>query len=114
MGDVFEDLESAIMPNIRDFWRPTGEAFFGRLKLDWLVSILKDDLGMPDEAVNLAGGRKAAAVEFMERLFAEPYATLTEDHFAVVATWAPEGMQAHGTAADQDTAEESEQAIAAE
>ncbi|WP_299749557.1 ParB/RepB/Spo0J family partition protein [uncultured Tateyamaria sp.] len=113
-GDVFKDLEAAIMPNIRDFWRPTGEAFFGRLKLDWLVSILKDDLGMSDEAVNLAGGRKAAAVEFMERLFAEPYATLTEDQFAAVAAWAPEGMQAHGSAADQNTAEEPEQAIAAE
>lgn len=115
IGDVFGDLESAIMPNVRDFWRPTGEAFFGRLKLDWLVSILKDDLGMPDEAVNLAGGRKAAAVDFMDRLFAEPYATLTDDQYAAVTSWAPEGMQAAGAiAADDDDIEEPEQAIAAE
>lgn len=113
IGDVFGDLEAAIMPNVRDYWRPTGEAFFKRLKLDWLVSILKDDLGMPDEAVNLAGGRKAAAVDFMDKLFAEPYATLTDDQYAAVASWAPEGMQAEGAMADDD-AEEPEQAIAAE
>ncbi len=112
MGDLFTELEGSIMPNVRDYWRPTGEAFFGRVKLDWLIKILNDDLGMPDEAINLAGGRKAAAVEFIERLFAEPYATLTEDQLAAVAAWAPVGMQTYQQPdpATDDTAE----AIAAE
>lgn len=94
--DLVALLEPEIMPNTRDHWRPTGAAFFGRIKKDGLISILKDDLGMADEAANLAAGKKNNVVEFLDRLFAEPFATLTEAQLHAVEVWAPEGMQTDG------------------
>lgn len=101
--DLFGQLEPVIMPNVRDYWQPTGGAFFGRLKKDVLVNIVKTDLGMPDEAMNLAGGKKSDATDFLDRLFAEPFATLSDAQRVAVAVWAPEGMQSVGGPSVENT-----------
>ncbi|MDO5759385.1 MAG: chromosome partitioning protein ParB, partial [Rhodobacterales bacterium] len=43
-----------IVPDLRALWRPTGEAFFGRLKKSVLLGILARDLHQPEEAARLA------------------------------------------------------------
>ena len=80
------------VPELRAAWRPTGEAFFARLTKGALLGILARDLRQPEEAARLAGERKGAVVEHLERLFAEPFATLTPEQREAVETWCPPGM----------------------
>lgn len=80
------------VPDLRADWRPTGEAFFSRLTKGPLLGLLAHDLCQPEEAAHLAGERKGAVVEHLERLFAEPFATLTFEQREAVETWVPPGM----------------------
>ncbi len=82
-----------IVPDMRVVWRPTGEAFFGRLKKSVLLGILARDLHQPEEAARLASEKKTAIVDFLERLFAAPFATLTPEQRDAVETWCPPGME---------------------
>lgn len=84
-------IEAEVMPNIRDFWKP-NEAFFLRLKKAQLLRIITD-LGLTQEAVNLASCTKKEVVEFLGQLFTAPFATLTSDQRDAVDTWCPPGMQ---------------------
>lgn len=85
-------IEAEIMPDIRAHWTPNA-AFFDRLKKAWLLGILNKDLGLAQEAVSLAGESKKKIVAFMDKLFAEPFATLTDEQRAAVAAWCPPNMQ---------------------
>ena len=80
------------VPDLRAAWRPTGEAFFARLTKGALLGLLARDLRQPEEAARLAGERKGAVVEHLERLFAAPFATLTPEQREAVETWCPPGM----------------------
>ena len=80
------------VPELRAAWRPTGEAFFARLTKGALLGLLARDLRQPEEAARLAGERKGAVVEHLERLFTEPFATLTPEQREAVETWVPPGM----------------------
>ena len=71
---------------------PRGEAFFARLTKGAALGLLARDLHQPEEAARLAGERKGAVVEHLERLFAEPFATLSPAQREAVETWVPPGM----------------------
>ena len=85
-------IEAEIMPDIRVFWRPNA-AFFGRLKKAQLLRVLSEDLGLAQEALSLSGSKKNDVVDFLDQLFAEPFATLTPEQRAAVDAWCPPGMQ---------------------
>ena len=82
-----------IVPDMRAVWRPTGEAFFSRLKKSVLLGLLAGDLALPEEAARLASEKKTAIVDYFERLFAAPFATLTPQQREAVETWCPPGME---------------------
>ena len=82
-----------LVPDLRAAWRPTGAAFFGRLKKSVLLGILARDLRQPEEAARLASEKKTAIVDFLERLFAAPFATLTSEQREAVEAWCPPGME---------------------
>jgi len=84
-------IEAEVMPNIRDYWRPNA-ALFLRLKKVQLLKII-GDLGLTQEALNLASSTKKDIVEFLDQLFTEPFATLTSAQRAAVDAWCPPHMQ---------------------
>ncbi|KGL00260.1 ParB/RepB/Spo0J family partition protein [Thalassobacter sp. 16PALIMAR09] len=93
-------FEIEIMPDIRAYWTPNA-ALFNRFKKAWLLKILGEDLGLAQEAVTLASSSKKEIVAFCDKLFAEPFATLTDAQRAAVATWCPPMMQTAGVACDE-------------
>jgi ParB family chromosome partitioning protein len=114
---IREAVEREAMPNVRDIWTP-DEAFLNRLTKPDLVQVLRD-VDMAAEASVYAEGRKSNLVTYMDKLFAEPFATLTDTQRAAVTSWAPD-LMAH-TAIEEEVAEvdepsepEGELAIAAE
>ncbi|MCB1355541.1 MAG: chromosome partitioning protein ParB, partial [Maritimibacter sp.] len=88
-------FEVEIMPDIRAHWTPNA-ALFNRFKKAWLLKILGEELGLAQEAVTLASSTKKQVVEFCDKLFAEPFATLTDAQRAAVAAWCPPMMQTSG------------------
>ena len=88
-------FEIEVMPDIRAHWTPNA-ALWGRFKKAWLLKILGEELGLAQEAVTLASSSKKEIVAFCDKLFAEPFATLTEAQRAAVAAWCPPMMQTAG------------------
>lgn len=93
---LMHDFEVEIMPDVRAHWTPNA-ALFNRFKKAWLLKILGEELGLAQEAVTLASSTKRQVVEFCDKLFAEPFATLTDAQRAAVAAWCPPMMQTSGT-----------------
>jgi len=89
---LMHDLEIEVMPDIRAHWTPNA-ALFNRFKKAWLLKILGEKLGLAQEAVSLASMSKKEIVAFCDKLFAEPFATLTEAQQRAVAAWCPPMMQ---------------------
>ena len=81
-----------VVPDMRAVWRPTGEAFFGRIRKAQLLHLLAVDLGQPEEAARMATAKKTEIVEYLERLFAAPFATLTPEQREAALTWCPPEM----------------------
>ena len=81
-----------VVPDMRAVWRPTGEAFFGRIRKAQLLHLLSVDLKQPEEAARMAAAKKSDIVDFLDRLFAAPFATLTPEQREAVETWCPPGM----------------------
>ena len=96
---LMHDFEIEVMPDIRAHWTPNA-ALFNRFKKSWLLRILSDDLGLTQEAITLASSSKEEIVSFCDKLFAEPFATLTDAQRAAVATWCPPMMQTNGVDVD--------------
>ena len=92
---LMHDFEIEVMPDIRTHWMPNA-ALFNRFKKAWLLNILSEELGLAQEAVTLASSSKKEIVAFCDKLFAEPFATLTEAQHAAVAAWCPPMMQTTG------------------
>ncbi|MBM9595093.1 ParB/RepB/Spo0J family partition protein [Roseitranquillus sediminis] len=101
--ELLAHVAAELVPDIRAVWRPTGEAFFGRLKKSVLLNILATDLRQPEEAARLATAKKAEVVDYLDRLFAAPFATLTPEQREAVERWCPPGMSL--TSAKEDAAE---------
>jgi ParB family chromosome partitioning protein len=97
---LMHEFEIEIMPDIRAHWTPNA-ALFNRFKKAWLLKILGEDLGLAQEAVTLASSSKKEIVAFCDKLFAEPFATLTDAQRAAVAAWCPPMMQTNGVAVDE-------------
>ncbi|GAA6189886.1 ParB/RepB/Spo0J family partition protein [Litorivita sp. NS0012-18] len=97
---LMHDFEIEIMPDIRAHWAPNA-ALFNRFKKAWLLKIVGEDLGLAQEAVTLASSSKKEIVAFCDKLFAEPFATLTDAQRAAVAAWCPPMMQTAGVACDE-------------
>jgi len=97
---LMHEFEIEIMPDIRAHWTPNA-ALFNRFKKAWLLKILGEDLGLAQEAVTLASSSKKEIVAFCDKLFAEPFATLTDAQRAAVAAWCPPMMQTAGVASDE-------------
>jgi len=97
---LMHDFESEIMPDIRVHWTPNA-ALFNRFKKAWLLKILGEELGLAQEAVTLASSSKKEIVAFCDKLFAEPFATLTDAQRAAVAAWCPPMMQTAGVVCDE-------------
>ena len=93
---LMHDFEIEVMPDIRAHWTPNA-ALFNRFKKAWLLKILGEELGLAQEAVTLASSTKKEVVAFCDKLFADPFATLTEAQRAAVAAWCPPMMQTSGT-----------------
>ncbi|MGB2202592.1 MAG: ParB/RepB/Spo0J family partition protein [Pseudooceanicola atlanticus] len=109
---LMHDFEVEIMPDIRAHWTPNA-ALFNRFKKAWLLKILGEELGLAQEAVTLASSTKKQVVEFCDKLFAEPFATLTEAQRAAVAAWCPPMMQTAGVEPVEKSEDETEVAEAA-
>ena len=95
IDSLMHDFEIEVMPNIRDHWTPNA-ALFNRFKKAWLLKILNEELGLTQEALTLASSSKKDIVAFCDKLFAEPFATLTDAQRDAVATWCPPMMQTTG------------------
>ena len=106
------DFEVEIMPDIRAHWTPNA-ALFNRFKKAWLLKILGEELGLAQEAVTLASSTKKQVVEFCDKLFAEPFATLKDAQRAAVAAWCPPMMQTAGVETAEKPEDETEVAEAA-
>jgi ParB family chromosome partitioning protein len=109
---LMHDFEVEVMPDIRAHWTPNA-ALFNRFKKAWLLRILGDELGLAQEAVTLASSTKKEVVAFCNKLFAEPFATLTEAQRAAVAAWCPPMMQTAGVEPAEMPEDETEVAEAA-
>jgi ParB family chromosome partitioning protein len=81
-----------VVPDLRAAWRPTGEAFFGRIRKAQLLHLLATDFQQPEEAARLATAKKVDIVDYLDRLFAAPFATLSPEQRKAVETWCPPGM----------------------
>jgi ParB family chromosome partitioning protein len=103
------DFEIEVMPDIRAHWRPNA-ALFNRFKKAWLLKILGEEQGLAQEAVTLASSTKKEVVSFCDKLFAEPFATLTEAQRAAVAARCPPMMQTSGAEPSEGKTEDSEAA----
>ena len=106
---LMHDFEIEVMPDVRAHWTPNA-ALFNRFKKAWLLKILGEELGLAQEAVTLASMSKKEIVAFCDKLFAEPFATLTEAQHAAVAAWCPPMMQTTGGVSLVVDAEETAQA----
>lgn len=96
LGDheaLLTHIAGQAVPDMRAAWRPTGEAFFGRIKKAQLLDLLAGELKQPEEAARLATAKKVDVVDYLERLFAAPFATLTPEQREAVETWCPPGME---------------------
>jgi len=102
---LMHDFEIEVMPDVRAHWTPNA-ALFNRFKKAWLLKILGEELGLAQEAVTLASMSKKEIVAFCDKLFAEPFATLTEAQHAAVAAWCPPMMQTTGGVSSLVDAEE--------
>ncbi len=94
---VRETVEREALPNIRDVWAP-DEAFLNRLTKSDLLQILSE-VGLNSEASVYADGKKSKLVDYTSKLFAEPFATLTDTQREAVISWAPD-LMAHAPIED--------------
>ena len=89
---LMRHVASEVVPDLRAVWRPTGEAFFVRLKKSALLALLAGPLRQPEEAARLASATKREVADHLDRLFAAPFATLTPEQRGAVEAWCPPGM----------------------
>ncbi|MCG8356768.1 MAG: hypothetical protein MI920_14455 [Kiloniellales bacterium] len=79
--------------DIRDYWKPTGENFFARIKKDQLVEFLKETVG-GDLAAKLSKDFKAKKSELVDLCDGLIHETTPVDnkHRQALDGWAPEDM----------------------
>ena len=83
-------VEVEVLPNLRDVWTP-DEVFLKRLTKPDLLEILRD-MDLRSEAQAYHSEKKSSLVAYMVKLFAEPFATLTDKQRSAVTGWCPAVM----------------------
>ena len=96
-----EAVAAEVIADIRTVWRPTVDNYWSRVTRDHMLALLKA-FGLVAEAEEHRTVKKATLAKYMESLFAQPFATLTEEQRIVVETWTPPGMGTQGDMAFED------------
>ena len=84
-------LAAEAVPDPRAVWRPTAANYWSRVSRAHMLGLLKR-LRLEAEAEDQASARKSTLADFMEKLFAAPFATLSPAQRAAVEAWAPAVM----------------------
>ena len=95
--------------NIRDYWKPTGESFFARIKKDQLIAFLKETVG-GDVAAKLSNDFKAKKSELVDLCDGLIHDTTPVDtkHRDALDDWAPAGMAFAAPEPDDDNVDDDE------
>lgn len=88
-GALAEAVLEAAAADIRAHWRPTSANYWSRVPKAHMLGVLAG-FGMAGEAEECAAMKKAALADYMESLFAAPFATLRPEQLAAIAAWTPE------------------------
>jgi len=90
--EPFMDAVAAeAVPDIRAVWRPTAANYWSRVSRGHMLALL-NSFGLVAEAEEQRNVKKATLAAYMETLFAQPFATLTEEQREAVESWTPPGM----------------------
>ena len=84
-------VEVEVLPDLRAVWTP-DEGFLKRLTKPDLLAILREIVDLRSEAQAYQSAKKSSLVSYMVKLFAEPFATLTDTQRAAVTNWCPAAM----------------------
>ena len=90
-----EAVAAEAIENIRTLWKPTAANYWSRVTRDHMLALLKA-FGLDAEADEHRNVKKATLAAYMESLFAQPFATLTDEQRIAVETWTPPGMGTQG------------------
>ena len=102
---VREAVEIEVLPDLRAVWTP-DEVFLKRVTKADLLSILRE-MDLRSEAQAYQSAKKSNLVTYMVKLFAEPFATLTDSQRQAVTGWCPAVMsRAVEEDVPEDTADE--------
>ena len=96
-----QTLAAEALPDIRTAWRPTAANYWSRVTKAHMLDVLRS-FGMEAEAREQASARKTTIADYMEKLFARPFATLAPEQHAAIAAWAPEGMATSDALPDEE------------
>ena len=83
-------VEVEVLPDLRAVWTP-DEGFLKRLTKPDLLAILRE-MDLRSEAQAYQSAKKSSLVSYMVKLFAEPFATLTDTQRAAITSWCPAVM----------------------
>ena len=100
---MMEAVASEAIEDIRTLWKPTAANYWSRTTRDHMLALLKA-FGLIAEAEEQRNVKKATLAAYMESLFAQPFATLTEEQRLAVETWTPPGMGTQGDVMFEDDA----------
>ena len=94
-----ETLAAEALPDIRECWTPTEANYWSRVTKGHMLDLLHQ-FGMDDAVQEMQSAKKTTLANYMERLFANPFVTLTVEQDAAVRAWAPNGMATIGLVAE--------------
>ena len=86
-----EAVASDAIADIRASWKPTADNYWSRVTRDHMLALLKS-FDMAQEAEAQKNVQKGTLAKYMEALFANPFATLSEAHRVAVESWTPPGF----------------------
>ena len=90
-----EAVASDAITDIRVSWKPTADNYWSRVTRDHMLALLKS-FGMAQEAEAQRTVKKGTLAKYMEALFANPFATLSEPQRMAVENWTPPGFGTRG------------------
>lgn len=100
-SDSFVQTLAAIaLPDIRTRWLPTSPNYWSRVTKGHMLDLLHQ-FGMDDSVQEMQSAKKTTLADYVERLFASPFVTLTPEQDAAVRAWAPDGMHTAALAPEE-------------
>ena len=90
--EVIEAVGTKLGVRVEQFWRPTAENYWGRVRKDVCLDAARETVGM-EWANNRKDQKKAVLAQSMEGLFAQGKGVaLAPGEIAAAKAWLPEGM----------------------